>query len=155
MPKLSYQAYFVNHFIFPLLWVFSGLWSWSLFSLSHTYTNLSHPLIGKTIFILAIVGISYSLSYFILYDLLGRIFKRSLGSLLILPSLLRAKRYYMGSFGNGGGPSYQSVSTKYTEWIKEDNIREEINISKRKIKIKRLVVLLISLLFFLAGFILL
>lgn len=149
MKKLSYLAYFINHFVFVLSWLFLWIWSLSYFSFSNLFSSLKYPSVGIVVFGIAMAGLVYSLVYLLIYEILGRLFKKSLGSLLVLPALLRINKYYMGSFGGGGGPSFKSVSLKYNEWIKENGVEEKIKIKKRKKNIFVFSILFTSLVLFL------
>lgn len=127
-----------------------GIWMVN-FIFSETFLNLEHPRIGTAIFGLAILGIVCSLIYFIIYEVFSRIFKNKLGSLLALHALVKLKNYYMGSFGGGAGPSYESLSRKYDEWIKEEGIQDSVKIQKRKTNIKAAIILVSSIILFGIG----
>jgi hypothetical protein len=61
----------------------------------------------------------------------------------------------MGSFGGGTGPSYRSVSRRYSEWMKEDNAGEIVAKEKKNLEKELLYVFIAGLLLCLVVYFLL
>ncbi len=146
MPKFSRTVYYLN-MLFINLWGFSIFWIILSIKFAHPeiITNLNYPLAGGVFFGFGVSGLMFSVVYFLIYTLLPFMFNEKLEALSIFPAFQRGSKYYMGDFG-GGGPSYQSVSRKYSEWMKRDQAREIVAKEKKNLEKELLYIFIAGLL---------
>ncbi len=145
MPRYTRIAHFFHYYFFQLLWLFLMWVSFRILT-SDVSVGFENIIAGSIFFGFAMSGFSFSVAYLITFEILGRLFRESLGSLLFFKPL---QRMYKCSLS--GSSRYQTIRAKYSEWIRNENVQDRIIPVRNEINRFMLSVLCMSLIFYVCG----